>query len=138
MTDSLRDGRSIRTVSALLLQLVQTSAHDVRLEASRITKKRQQIVNLRHQESFNDQDSTSEPFLDELDDRVGFDHSFLESILILDRIFVCILLVWSVRHESCKDDCPLPYSKVYQFKAVDIPLNNARQIRQRKADEEFK
>jgi len=95
MTDSLRDGRSIRTVSALLLQLVQTSAHDVRLEASRITKERQQMVNLRRQESFSDQDSTSEPFLDELDDRVGFDHSFLESILILDRIFVCILPVWS-------------------------------------------
>jgi cohesin loading factor subunit SCC2 len=72
MADRLRDGRSIRTVSALLLQLVQTSAHDVRLEASRITKERQQLVNLRRQESFSDQDSTSEPFLDELDDRVSF------------------------------------------------------------------
>jgi cohesin loading factor subunit SCC2 len=40
----LRDGRSIRTVSALLLQLVQTSAHDVRIGAKKIAKLRQQNV----------------------------------------------------------------------------------------------
>ena len=38
----LRDGRSIRTVSALLLQLVQTSAHDVPLRARKIMKMRLQ------------------------------------------------------------------------------------------------
>ncbi|KAH7885125.1 sister chromatid cohesion C-terminus-domain-containing protein [Phlebopus sp. FC_14] len=37
----LRDGRSIRTVSALLLQLVQTSARDVCLAARRVEKARQ-------------------------------------------------------------------------------------------------
>jgi cohesin loading factor subunit SCC2 len=40
----LRDGRSIRTVSALLLQLVQTSAHDVRTAVRRISKRRQQSL----------------------------------------------------------------------------------------------
>jgi cohesin loading factor subunit SCC2 len=40
----LRDGRSIHTVSALLLQLVQTSAHDVRIEAKRFARRRRELV----------------------------------------------------------------------------------------------
>jgi len=67
---SLRDGRSIKTVSALLLQLVQTSAHDVRIEALKIGKARQQMLALRRQESFTDKDSASEPFLDEHETQV--------------------------------------------------------------------
>ena len=50
--DSLRDGRSIRTVSALLLQLVQTSVHDVRQEASRIARARQHSLVLHRVDSF--------------------------------------------------------------------------------------
>lgn len=68
----LRDGRSIRTVSALLLQLVQTSAHDVRLEARKIEKIRQNKFALRRQESFSEsQPGPPEPFLDETDQEVG-------------------------------------------------------------------
>ncbi|KAI0734724.1 hypothetical protein C8Q72DRAFT_321316 [Fomitopsis betulina] len=36
----LPDGRSIRTVSALLLQLIQTSAHDVRIDVQKMRKAR--------------------------------------------------------------------------------------------------
>ena len=83
-------------MSALLLQLVQTSAHDVRMEASRIAKERQQLVTLRRQESFTEQDASSEPFLDELDNRVS--HCDLPLLLGRDglpdtRIFVYIVLV---------------------------------------------
>ncbi|KIK80090.1 hypothetical protein PAXRUDRAFT_833727 [Paxillus rubicundulus Ve08.2h10] len=46
----LRDGRSIRTASALLLQLVQTSARDVRVAARKIAKARQNRA-LRRQDS---------------------------------------------------------------------------------------
>ncbi|KAG8214779.1 hypothetical protein J3R82DRAFT_9915 [Butyriboletus roseoflavus] len=60
----LRDGRSIRTVSALLLQLVQTSARDVRIAARRICKTRQN-------RALRNQDSTTEKpknvFFDEQD-----------------------------------------------------------------------
>ena len=74
----LRDGRSIRTVSALLLQLVQTSAHDVRLEARKIEKVRQNKFALRRQESFSEsQPGPPEPFLDETDQEVGVYTSFL-------------------------------------------------------------
>ena len=79
----LRDGRSIRTVSALLLQLVQTSSHDVCVEARRIEKARQHAVALRRQESFSESQSqgrrvqSEEGFLDEHDQEVC--HSILSS-----------------------------------------------------------
>ncbi|KAK7023031.1 sister chromatid cohesion protein [Favolaschia claudopus] len=66
----LRDGRSIRTVSALLLQLVQTSAHDVRLTAETIATERDNKALLRRNESFSESQSQSqvvEDFLDEQD-----------------------------------------------------------------------
>ena len=68
----LRDGRSIRTVSALLLQLVQTSAHGVRLQAKRLAKARQQALALRRQESITETPSEKPPgpFLDEKDKEV--------------------------------------------------------------------
>ena len=65
----LRDGRSIRTVSALLLQLVQTSAHGVRVQAKRLAKARQQALAMRRQESMVETPSekSPDPFLNEKD-----------------------------------------------------------------------
>ena len=64
LLQSLRDGRSIRTVSALLMQLVQTSAHDVRVEAESLRDARLQALALRRQESTNE---VKAAFLDEKD-----------------------------------------------------------------------
>lgn len=66
---SLRDGRSIRTVSALLLQLVQTSAHNVRIDSRSIAKARQQQFALRRQDS--SMGDVQEEFLDDKDVEVG-------------------------------------------------------------------
>lgn len=68
----LRDGRSIRTVSALLLQLVQTSAHGVRIQARRLARARQQALAMRRQESMAETQSEKSPgpFLDEKDNEV--------------------------------------------------------------------
>lgn len=41
---SLRDGRSIHTVTALLLQLVQTSSHDTALQARDFSRKRRELA----------------------------------------------------------------------------------------------
>lgn len=74
-TFSLRDGRSIRTVSALLLQLVQTSAHDVRIQARKIDKARQNKFALRRQESQTESQTNllaPDPFLDDNDYDVCF------------------------------------------------------------------
>lgn len=70
----LRDGRTIRTVSALLLQLVQTSSHDVRIKAQGIAKERYNKSMLRRQESFSESQSQTlvvEDFLDEQDSAVS-------------------------------------------------------------------
>ena len=68
----LRDGRSIRTVSALLLQLVQTSAHGVRVQARRLSKARQHALAMRRQESMAETplEKSLGPFLDEKDNEV--------------------------------------------------------------------
>jgi cohesin loading factor subunit SCC2 len=70
----LRDGRSIRTVSALLLQLVQTSAHGVRVQARRLSKARQHALAMRRQESMAETplEKSPGPFLDEKDNEVLF------------------------------------------------------------------
>lgn len=76
---SLRDGRSIRTVSALLLQLVQTSAHDVRIQARKIEQARKNNIALKRQESFSDcqsQQMQCEPFLDDTDRDVSRSQEF--------------------------------------------------------------
>ncbi|KAJ3753999.1 hypothetical protein EV360DRAFT_52476 [Lentinula raphanica] len=70
----LRDGRSIRTISALLLQLVQSSAHDIQLGARKLERERQAKTTLRRQESLlvesqqsQDPNAVSGEFLDDED-----------------------------------------------------------------------
>jgi cohesin loading factor subunit SCC2 len=65
----LRDGRSIRTVSALLLHLVQTSVHDVHMQAGQLAKARQQAEAMRRQDSMKDA-SVNPDFLTEDDHNV--------------------------------------------------------------------
>jgi len=98
MLSRLRDGRSIRTVSALLLQLVQTSAHDVRIQAKKIDKSRQNKFALRRQESFSESQPTApEPFLDEIDQEVCTELSkrIQDGLKFFQRNFVYMVLVWS-------------------------------------------
>ncbi|TFY54137.1 hypothetical protein EVJ58_g9034 [Rhodofomes roseus] len=54
----LRDGRSIRTVSALLLQLIQTSVHDVRIDAQAMHKSREISTSQRQGDSFSRDETT--------------------------------------------------------------------------------
>ena len=65
---SLRDGRTIRTISALLMQLVQTSSHDVRLRAQSQHKIRVQNAALPRRNTINR--GSEEPFLDDTDKEV--------------------------------------------------------------------
>ena len=85
----LRDGRSIRTVSALLLQLVQTSAHDVRVEAEILRDARIQALALRRQDSSGD---AKPNFLDEKDMEVTHCYRHTTHILTYHgRNFACTL-----------------------------------------------
>lgn len=56
-------------MSALLLQLVQTSAHDVRVQARILRKARRDALALRRQNSLDD--AAEEPFLNETDMEVS-------------------------------------------------------------------
>ena len=61
-------------MSALLLQLVQTSAHDVRVQARIIRKARRDALALRRQNSLDD--TAEEPFLNETDMEVSIHLQF--------------------------------------------------------------
>lgn len=65
----LRDGATIHVVSALLFQLVQTSAHDVRIHAQKLARKRREAIADAKVASFVENGKT--PLLDEHDREVS-------------------------------------------------------------------
>jgi hypothetical protein len=99
---SLRDGRSIRTVSALLFQLVQTSAHDVRVAARKIAKRRHSRQALRRQDSVTNERS-AEPLMDELDAEVSANVSSIACLTARVGDTTLYHRV-RVRNECCKDN----------------------------------
>ena len=106
----LRDGRSIRTVSALLLQLVQTSAHDVRTAVRKISKRRQQT--LARKDSWVDA-SEKRTFLDDNDLDVCL---YLISSTVVDNLRSpgsrLVLFGTRIRYEGRENYCCFPHSKV--------------------------
>ncbi|KAF8621415.1 hypothetical protein AX15_007826 [Amanita polypyramis BW_CC] len=123
----LRDGRSIRTVSALLLQLVQTSAHDVYFEARRIEKARQQAVALRRQESFSESQSQGrkvqqeENFLDEHDqEEIRLYTSGLESATKAAKTIVLFLTQRSGKSKAVKNTNEAEYRTIFDNLISDL------------------
>ncbi|KAL5482593.1 SCC2 [Sanghuangporus weigelae] len=104
----LRDGRSIRTVSALLLQLVQTSAHSVRVEAHRLKKMRQQRLALKRQESNSgiQQESSTEQLVIE---EAGLYSTGLDAPTKAAKSIVMFLTQRSGRGKSTKNTNELEY-----------------------------
>lgn len=97
MYSSLRDGRSIRTVSALLLQLVQTSAHGVRISAKRLGKSRQQAAALKRHDSMTS--DLPEQFLEDVDqEEISLYLSGLESATKAAKTIVVFLTQRSRLH----------------------------------------
>ncbi|KAK7469438.1 Sister chromatid cohesion protein 2 [Stygiomarasmius scandens] len=116
----LRDGRSIRTVSALLLQLVQTSAHDVRVSAKKIEKARQQKLALKRQESFNDS-QTSEPFLDEHDkEEIQLYTTGLESATKAAHTIILFLTQRSGKTKTTKNSNEAEYRIIFDNLISDV------------------
>ncbi|KAF8158512.1 hypothetical protein B0H34DRAFT_797892 [Crassisporium funariophilum] len=118
----LRDGRSIRTVSALLMQLVQTSAHDVRLEAKRIEKIRQNKFALRRQESFTEsQQAPPEPFLDETDqEEIRLYGSGLESATKAAKTIIMFLTQRSGKGKATKNSNEAEYRAIFDNLVDDL------------------
>ncbi|PPQ86325.1 hypothetical protein CVT25_005626 [Psilocybe cyanescens] len=118
----LRDGRAIRTVSALLLQLVQTSAHDVRLEAKRINKSRQNKFALRRQESFSEsQQAPPEPFLDEIDqEELQLYGTGLESATKAAKTIIIFLTQRSGKGKATKNSNEAEYRAIFDNLIDDL------------------
>ncbi|KAG1749340.1 hypothetical protein EDB19DRAFT_1682083 [Suillus lakei] len=116
----LRDGRSIRTVSALLFQLVQTSAHDVRVAARKIAKRRQSRQTLRRQDSVANEKST-EPLLDELDaEEIQLYITGLESAMNAAKTIVVYLTQRSGKGKLTKNSNEAEYRTIFDNLISDL------------------
>ncbi|KIY69312.1 hypothetical protein CYLTODRAFT_436196 [Cylindrobasidium torrendii FP15055 ss-10] len=118
----LRDGKSIRTVSALLLQLVQTSAHDVRVGAKKIEKARVQKFALRRQESLNEgQIVAPDPFMDEQDEEeVRIYASGLESAKKTAQSIILFLTRRSGTGKATKTTNEAEYRTIFDNLITDV------------------
>ncbi|KAF8968942.1 hypothetical protein BDZ97DRAFT_1797116 [Flammula alnicola] len=118
----LRDGRSIRTVSALLLQLVQTSAHDVRIDAKNIDKSRKNKFALRRQESFSESQSAApEPFLDENDqEEIRLYGTGLESATKAAKTIIIFLTQRSGKGKATKNSNEAEYRLIFDNLIDDL------------------
>ncbi|KIP08264.1 hypothetical protein PHLGIDRAFT_127100 [Phlebiopsis gigantea 11061_1 CR5-6] len=114
----LRDGRSIRTVSALLLQLVQTSAHDVRVEAEILRDARVQALALRRQESTSD---AKPSFLDEKDmEELRLYTSGLDSATRAARTIIAFLTQRSGKTKTTKNSNEAEYRAIFDNLVGDL------------------
>ncbi|RDX49866.1 hypothetical protein OH76DRAFT_1556053 [Lentinus brumalis] len=116
----LRDGRSIRTVSALLMQLVQTSAHDVRVEAKTIRKARDQALALKRQESFTEK-PPKEPLLDEHDqEEIRLYASGLDSATKAAKTIIIFLTQRSGKTKTTKNSNEAEYRAIFDNLISDL------------------
>ncbi|KAG2365159.1 hypothetical protein BDR07DRAFT_1607621 [Suillus spraguei] len=116
----LRDGRSIRTVSALLFQLVQTSAHDVRVAARKIAKRRQSRQALRRQDSMANERS-AEPLMDELDaEEIQLYITGLESAMNAAKTIIVYLTQRSGKGKSTKNSNEAEYRTIFDNLISDL------------------
>ncbi|KAF9806781.1 hypothetical protein IEO21_08541 [Rhodonia placenta] len=115
----LRDGRSIRTVSALLLQLVQTSAHDVRVEARALQSAREQVLAMRRQESSGD--LRQGPFLDEKDmEEIRLYTSGLDSATKAAKTIIAFLTQRSGKSKVTKNSNEAEYRTIFDNLISDL------------------
>ncbi|KAF9046656.1 hypothetical protein BJ165DRAFT_1369666 [Panaeolus papilionaceus] len=117
----LRDGRSIRTVSALLMQLVQTSAHDVRIQARKIEKARQNKFALKRQESFTESQQPDEPFLDEIDkEEIQLYSAALDSATKAAKTIILFLTQRSGKGKATKNSNEAEYRAIFDNLLEDV------------------
>ncbi|CAK5269780.1 unnamed protein product [Mycena citricolor] len=120
----LRDGRTIRTVSALLLQLVQTSAHDVRLKAQNIAQERRNKFALKRAESLTESQlklHQQEEFLDEQDHaETRLYRSGLESATKAAKQIIAFLTQRSGKGKATKTSNEAEYRGIFDNLISDL------------------
>ncbi|KAG8957597.1 Sister chromatid cohesion protein 2 [Tulasnella sp. 419] len=114
----LRDGRSIHTVSALLLQLVQTSAHDVRVEGIRFHKARMQLMTQASQ--LNISESQGKLLSDTDQEEIRMYNSCLDSANSAAKSIIAFLTMRSGKGKITKNTKEADYRAIFDNLLSDL------------------
>ncbi|QRW20097.1 proline-rich protein Rad9 protein [Rhizoctonia solani] len=115
----LRDGATIHVVSALLFQLVQTSAHDVRIHAQKLARKRREAIADAKTTTFVEGGKV--PLLDEHDrEEIHLYLNGLESATKTARTIVLFLTQRSGKNKNTKSTNEAEYRSIFDNLIQDI------------------
>ncbi|KAF8607050.1 hypothetical protein BDV93DRAFT_436800 [Ceratobasidium sp. AG-I] len=115
----LRDGATIHVVSALLFQLVQTSAHDVRIHAQKLARKRREALADANTASFVENGKA--PLLDEHDlEETHLYLNGLESATKTAKTIVFFLTQRSGKNKNTKSTNEAEYRGIFDNLIQDI------------------
>ncbi|CCO30647.1 Protein rad9 AltName: Full=SCC2 homolog [Rhizoctonia solani AG-1 IB] len=115
----LRDGATIHVVSALLFQLVQTSAHDVRIHAQKLARKRREAIADAKLSSFVE--GSKAPLLDEHDrEEIHLYLNGLESATKTAKTIVLFLTQRSGKNKNTKSTNEAEYRNIFDNLIQDI------------------
>ncbi|CAE7081849.1 unnamed protein product [Rhizoctonia solani] len=115
----LRDGATIHVVSALLFQLVQTSAHDVRIYAQKLARKRREAIADSKATSFVE--GGKAPLLDEHDrEEIHLYLNGLESATKTAKTIVLFLTQRSGKNKNTKSTNEAEYRNIFDNLIQDI------------------
>ncbi|QRV77482.1 proline-rich protein Rad9 protein [Ceratobasidium sp. AG-Ba] len=115
----LRDGATIHVVSALLFQLVQTSAHDVRIHAQRLSRKRREAIADASASSF--MENGKQPLLDEHDrEEAHLYLNGLESATKTAKTIVLFLTQRTGKNKNTKSTNEAEYRSIFDNLIQDI------------------
>ncbi|CAE6465375.1 unnamed protein product [Rhizoctonia solani] len=115
----LRDGATIHVVSALLFQLVQTSAHDVRIHAQKLARKRREAIADAKLSSLVE--GGKAPLLDEHDrEEIHLYLNGLESATKTAKTIVLFLTQRSGKNKNTKSTNEAEYRNIFDNLIQDI------------------
>ncbi|KAL4249287.1 Sister chromatid cohesion protein [Abortiporus biennis] len=114
----LRDGRTISTISALLMQIVQTSTHTVKISAQAQVKARMQAAALRRRDST--QQVTNDDFLDDVDkEEIRIYMSGLDSAVTAAKTIIFFLTQRSGKTKTTKNVNEAEYRAIFDSLVSD-------------------
>ncbi|KAJ1303221.1 hypothetical protein OPQ81_011419 [Rhizoctonia solani] len=115
----LRDGATIHVVSALLFQLVQTSAHDVRIHAQKLARKRREAI--ADSKTTSTVEGGKMPLLDEHDrEEIHLYLNGLESATKTAKTIVLFLTQRSGKSKNTKSANEAEYRNIFDNLIQDI------------------
>ncbi|KAG9034044.1 Sister chromatid cohesion protein 2 [Tulasnella sp. JGI-2019a] len=116
----LRDGRSIHTISALLLQLIQTSAHDVRIAGAKFSSLRLQMLSQNSQTNAYDARARDRLLSDEDKEEIVMYTSALDSANNSAKSIIAFLTTRSGKGKAAKTTKEADYRAIFDYLVEDL------------------